>query len=121
MARDAVTVTTLAIDSGTARPTGTTVNVSNGMTIAVAGNTRKLIVELLQTDATSRVATFPKGTTQEAVRAGVGDLAITCAQNVRQYVVLESARFVQTDGAIWINFAASFAGTVAAYRLSDAA
>jgi hypothetical protein len=121
MARDAVTVTSLSIDAGTARPTGTTVDVSNGATIAASGNTRKLLVELTQTDATSRVATFPKGTTQEAVRSGIGDLEITCAQNIPQYVVIESARFAQTDGAIWINFAASFAGTVRAYRLPDAA
>ena len=118
MARDAVTVTALPMDAGTARPTGTTVDVSNGAVIAASGDTRKLLVELTQTDATARVATFAAPTDNpHAVRSGVGNLAITCAQNVPQYVVIESARFAQSDGAIHIDFAASFAGTVRAYRL----
>jgi hypothetical protein len=120
MARDAVAVTSLSIDAGTARPTGTTVSVANGATIAASGRTRKLLVELTNTNATNRVATFLKGTTIEAVRAGVGDLAITCAQNIPQYVVIESARFAQTSGAIWIDFATDFAGTVRAYRIPKA-
>ena len=118
MARDVVTVTALPMDAGTARPTGTTVDVSNGMSIPVSGDTHKLIVELTQTDATARVATFAAPTDNpHAVRSGIGNLAITCAQNVPQYVPLESARFAQSDGSIHINFAASFAGTVRAYRL----
>lgn len=118
MARDAVAITALAIDAGTARPAGTTVVVANGATIAAAGNARKLLVELTNTDATSRVATFVAPTDNpHAVRSSLGNLAVTCAQNVPQYVVIESARFAQTDGAIHINFAASFAGTVRAYRL----
>jgi hypothetical protein len=118
MARDAIAITALATDAGTARPAGTTVNVSNGLLIAAGGNTGKLLIELTNTDATARVATVLAPTTNpNSIRSGRGNLAVTCAQNVPQLVVIESARFAQANGDIHIDLAASFAGTARAFRL----
>ena len=122
MARDAVTITALGIDAGTARPAGTTVDPANDLVIAAGGNTGKLLVELTNTDATARVATIVAPTdSQQAVRSSLGSVAVTCAQNVPQYVVIESARFAQSNGDIHIDLASSFAGTARAYRLPDEA
>ena len=117
MARDAVTVTTVALDTAVVRPAGLTVTAANGATIAAGGNTRNLLVEFNQTDATARVATIVKGAGIQAVRAGLGNLVTVGTQNVPEYVVIESARFAQADGAIHIDFHGSWAGTVRAYRL----
>jgi hypothetical protein len=118
MPRNAVTITPLTLDGNVARPAGATVVVADGAVIAAAGNTGKLLIEFNQTDATARVATIKAPTGNPfSPRSPRGDLAVTCAQNVPQYIVLESARFAQTNGDINIDFAASFAGTVRAYRL----
>ena len=117
MARGSVTVTSIPLETATDRPAGLTVVQANGATIPASGDTRKLLIEFNQTDATARVATILKGAGSQAVRAGLGNLAVTCAQNAPEYVVIESARFAQADGSISIDFAASWAGTVRAYRL----
>ena len=117
MARGSVTVTAVALDTAVVRPAGLTVTAADGATVPAAGDTRKLLLEFNQTDATARVATIVKGAGIQAVRAGIGDLVTVGTQNVPEYVVLESARFAQADGAIHIDFHASWAGTVRAYRL----
>jgi hypothetical protein len=122
MARDAVVVTALVIDSSVAQPAGTTVDPANDLVIEAGGHTGKLVVELTNTNASSRVATFVAPTNNpHAVRAGLGDLSVTCAQNVPRYVVIESARFAQTNGDILIDLAASFEGKARAYRLPNEA
>lgn len=118
MARTALPVTALALDAGTAAPAATTIVQAEGATIAAAGNTGKLYIEVTQTDATARNLTIKAPTNNpHAPRAGRGDLVVACAQNVTRIVVIESARFAQADGAIHLDFAASFAGTMRAYRL----
>jgi ribosome-binding ATPase YchF (GTP1/OBG family) len=117
MARGSVTITAVPIETATVRPAGLTVVQADGATIPAAGDTRKLLIEFNQTDATARVATIVKGAGAQAVRSGIGNLVTVGTQNVPEYVILESARFAQADGSIHIDFAASWAGTVRAYRL----
>ena len=118
MARTNLPVTALALDAGTAAPAATTIVQADGMEIAVAGNTGKLYVEVVNTNATARVLTIKAPTDNpHAPRAGRGDLAVSCAQNVARVLVIESARFAQTDGKIHLDFAESFAGSARAYRL----
>lgn len=117
MARDAVAITELTLNGGTDEPAGTTINVSNGAYVAAGGNTDKLLLIVRNTNASARVVTIPAGV---GPTAALGDLAVTVAANTGvELIVLESARFAQSDGNINIDFAASFAGTVACLRLPD--
>lgn len=118
MARVNVPITALALDAGTAAPAGTAIVQAEGSEIAAGGNTGKLLIEVINTNATARVATIKAPTANpHAPRSPLGDITASCAQNVARQFVVESARFAQTDGKIFIDFAASFTGTVRAYRL----
>ncbi len=62
--------------------------------------------------------TVKAGVNPPSVRAGIGDLVITMgAQNDVAYVLLESSRFTQADGSIWIDVAAATTGSILALRL----
>jgi hypothetical protein len=118
MARDALTVTPLAGEAGTASPTALTLVQDNGVEIDAKGDTARLLIWVNQTDATARVLTVKAPTDNpHAPRAALGDLAISCAQNVPRWILIESARFAQTTGKIHIDLAATFAGTMLAFRL----
>ena len=115
MARDAVTVTPIPLNSSVDEAAGTTIVVANGASVDCGGDTSNLVIEIRNTDGTDRVATVKAGV---GPTAGYGDLEITVAATSGvELLALESARFGQADGKIYIDFAASFAGTIAAYRL----
>lgn len=118
MARDAVTVTTLASGVASTTPAGTAINTTNGAIIAAAGDTARLLIRITNTNGTNRVATVKAGVNPPAIRQGIGDLAITVPATTGDVsVVVESARFMQADGSLWIDFAASMAGICSAVRL----
>jgi hypothetical protein len=122
MARTNVPVTALALDAKTDAPAAVVIVHGDGATIAAAGDTRKLLIVLTNTFAGEKIMTIKAPTANpNAVRSGIGDLAITfAAGNVTpqvKYVVIESARFAQADGSISIDFAANTTGTMNAFRL----
>ena len=122
MARTNVPVTALSLDASTNAPTAVAIVHAAGATIAAGGNTGKLLIALTNTTAAEKVITIKAPTANpHAPRAGRGDLAITFAAGnvtaVVKYVVIESARFAQTDGSISIDFAADTTGFMNAYRL----
>jgi hypothetical protein len=121
MARTNVPVTALSLDAKVDAPAAVAIVHGDGATIAASGDTRKLLVVLTNTTAAEKVMTIKKGLGSQAVRAGVGDLAITFAAGNAtaqvKYVVIESARFAQADGSISIDFAADTTGFMNAYRL----
>lgn len=120
MARTAVTVTTLG-DGFTERVTGTTADPTNDHTVAVPFPLDELVLVVTQTDATARDATIVAGDSPPAFSAGQGDLTQSVDQDEEWIVAgLESARFLQNDGSLHIDLAASFAGTIEAYRVPRA-
>lgn len=122
MPRDAVTVTQLVSGVAATTPAGTTINTTNGATIAAVGDTARLLLRITNTDVSARVATIKAGANPPALRAGLGDLAITVpASTGNVSVVVESARFMQADGSISVDFAASMAGIISAVRLPKGA
>ena len=122
MARDAVTVTALTANAINTNPAGTTINTTNGANIAGVKNSDRLLIRVTNTNATARVATVKAGVNPSALRAGLGDLAITVpATSGDVLLVVESARFVQTDGSINVDFAASMAGVISAVRIPKGA
>lgn len=122
MARDAVTVTALSSGVAATTPAGTTINTTNGAVITAAGGTERLLVRITNTNGTNRVATVKAGDNPPAIRSGLGDLAITVPATTGDVsLVVESARFLQDDGTILVDFAASMAGIISAIRLPKGA
>lgn len=118
MARTAVTVTALAANTLTARPAGTTADPAEDHVVTIDFPLEELLLEFTQTDATARVATIVAGDSPPALSAGQGNIEQSMAQNAVWVVGgLESARFLQSDGTLHIDLAASFAGTIRAYRV----
>lgn len=117
-ARTAVTVTTLTANATTADPAGTTADPTNGHSIDPGGPTEEVILRIKQTDASARVATIKAGVSPPALEAGQGDLTKSMAQNEVWWVgPLTSGHYIQSDGKIYVDLAASFAGTVTAFRV----
>lgn len=118
MARTAVTVTTLTANTATTEPAGTTADPTNDHVISGVP-CEQLLIRLANTNGSDRVATILAGDNPPADAAGQGDLAITvpATSGVKWVGPLSSARFAQDNGDINIDLAASFAGTVTAYRI----
>ena len=117
MPRTAVTVTTAARDAATA-PAATTIDPTNDHSVAVGGETRKLLFRINATFAGAKTYTFKAGANPPAARAGLGDLVLSLNAVVR-YVTIECARFMQADGAIYIDVEAAATGDIEAIKLPD--
>lgn len=118
MARVAVPVTAISLNSGTVS-SGTAVDTSNHHVLTVPDDGRFI----LEVDNTGTVAaatvTVKAGANPPAVSEGLGDtvLAVGTAGKHRGIWLLETARYLQTDGTIQIDVAGFSAGTIAAYSL----
>jgi hypothetical protein len=117
MARDAVTITSLTLDAGTDLVAGTAIAPADGATIAAGGNTEGLLIWVSNTESAAYDVTVVAGTVQEAVRSGIGNLVYEVGAGEEAFIVIESARFAQDDGAIYLNFETGMTGFAAAYRL----
>ena len=118
MARTALPVTTV-YNSGAA-PTATAVDPTNGHVIAASATpTEELLIVVNNTFAGTKVVTIKAGDSPPALAAGQGDLAITCAASTDGIPLrVESARFLQADGTINLDIAASMTGTIVVYKVS---
>jgi hypothetical protein len=119
MARTAVTVSTITTAGGTAAA-GTTADPTNDHSVDLGGYPlEEFRFEFRNTNASNRTATIKAGANPPAASAGQGDLVITVPATTGDMTVagLESARFIQADGKIYIDLEASFAGVVIAERL----
>lgn len=118
MARTAVTVTTITANTATTEPAGTTADPTNDHVISGVP-CEQLLIRLANTNGSDRVATILAGDNPPADAAGQGNLEVTvpATSGVKWVGPLSSARFAQDNGDINIDLAASFAGTVTAYRI----
>lgn len=122
MPRDNVPITALSLNGMVDRGAGVTINVTNGAEIAAGGSARGLFIEVTNTNGSDRVMTVLKGDSPPGLLAGQGDIALTIpATSGDKLVALEGARVIQDDGKILIDFAASFAGVIRAFRLPKGA
>lgn len=117
MARTLVHATVVTADTTTADPTGTTADPTNDHYVdCTVYPSSEIILRIKQTDASARVATILAGDNPPADAAGQGNLTKSMAQNEVWWVgPLTSARFLQNDGTVHIDLAASFAGTIEAF------
>lgn len=120
MARTAIHVTTLTANTAVADPTDTTADTTNDhvLTIPAGATLEEIVLRIKQTDATGRVATIKAGDNPPADAAGQGTLTKEIAQNEVWWIgPLSSARFLQDDGTLQVDLAASFAGTIEAFYI----
>ena len=117
MARDVLAVTPITIDAATAAATPETITAANGLIIET-GITDNLVISVTHTAASKKTMTIVAG---GGPRAALGDLEVDFAAGhetaVVKFFALESARFVQNDGTILIDFESGFTGSAVAYRL----
>lgn len=119
MARVNVPIVTLST-VGAATNAGTTADPTDDHIVDLDGvPLEEVVFRFTNTNGTDRVATIVAGANPPALSAGQGNLAITVPATSGDMTVagLESARFLQADGTVHIDLAASFAGAVRAFRV----
>lgn len=119
MARTAVPIVTLS-RTGVATNAGTVADATNHHTVDLAGvPLEEIVFRFTNTNGSDRVATILAGDSPPANAAGQGNLAITVPATTGDMTVagLESGRYLQSDGTISIDLAASYAGAVRAFRV----
>jgi hypothetical protein len=122
MPRDAVAHTALASGAATATPAGVAINTANGANIASLKDGSRVAVRVTNTAAAAKKVIFRAGVNPPALRTGLGDLTIEVPLTTGDVlVVLESARFAQTDGSINVDYEAGHTGAISAVRLPKGA
>ncbi len=111
MARTVLTVTAPAESTATT-PTATTIDATNSHYIPATAKAGECVIVALNTFAGSKALTVKAGDNPPAVAAGQGDLTITIAQDAYACAVLDTSRFLQDDGTINIDVAASMTGSI---------
>lgn len=95
---------------------GTVINTTNGAVIDVSNiNTDKLILHVTNTHSAAHDITIKAG---DYSRSSLGDLVFEVALTSGEaMVVVETARFKDSDGNILVDFEALTEGTISAYLL----
>ncbi|MFE9765112.1 hypothetical protein ACFYPC_11355 [Streptomyces sp. NPDC005808] len=125
MPRTAVAYRNLVANSSLNGATGpTTVDatlVTNGVVIANAVP-ELTILRATHTDSTAHDLIVRAGDNPPALAAGQGDLTVEVAltSGIRYFGPFESGRFLQSDGAMHIDFETGFVGTIDVLRIPRA-
>lgn len=121
MARTALTITTLTPNTPTVGlGTATNIDATNSHSITLARPTTpaEIILVVKNTTASTKTVTVKAGVNPPSVRSGGGDmtaLSLTDGSTTVQYGVigpLEASRYMQADGTINVDVAASMTGTI---------
>lgn len=117
MARTAVTPRALVANGNLIGTTGsTTIDstlVTNGVSVTGAIPEQTLI-RVTNTEGSTNTVTVQSGVNPPAVAAGLGDLVVTVAatSGVQYIGPLESGRFMQSDGSLWLDFETGMTGAI---------
>lgn len=122
MARTNVPITTLTTNAATADPAGTAIDATNSHVINTAGvPTSRLAIRVLNTTASTKVATVKAGDNPPAGSSGQGDLAVSLTDGSTtatvKWVTLEAARFMQNDGTINIDIGSGMTGFISVFEI----
>lgn len=127
MARTAVTPVAITLNSSGVNVASGTVSTAldptNGHIIATNGIHRKYLIHVKNTTGSGKTVTFKAGVQPPAFLNGQGDLvsASIAATTGEAMFIIDSARFAQADGSIWMDVAAAATGSVAVYALPQGA
>lgn len=118
MARTAVAYSTLVANNKLTDPAGTSLDATNDHVINAAKPERTLL-RVTNTHGSDHDVTIKAGDNPPAFGAGLGDLVVTVAatSGVQWIGPFESGRFLQDDGTLQVDIAASHAGTITAFLI----
>lgn len=123
MANTAIPITSLGLNANTANPAGTAIVAANNHVVTPDRATKRLAIRLTNTTGSSKVFTVVAGDSPPANAAGQGDIEITLTDGSSTpqitWVVVESARFIQSDGTVVVTVAAATTGNIAVLGLPD--
>lgn len=116
MARTAVAYSNLTANSALTDPAGTTIDQTNGMVINSA-KPEQTLLRVTNTDGSAHNVILRGGDYPPALASGQGDLTVSVAATtgVQFLGPFESGRFLQSNGSMEVDFAASFAGKITAF------
>lgn len=124
MARSAVTVTDLTapvnpLVPSAADPAGTTADQPNGNTVTGV-RPEVLVLRVANTSAGAVNVIVRAGSLPLAESSGQGDLTVSvpASTGVVWLGPFESARFLQNDGSVSVDYGAGFAGKVTAFKVN---
>lgn len=121
MANTTIAVTDLTQNASVANPAGTAIVAANTHTITPTKASRKLLIRLTNTTASTKVFTVTAGDNPPADASGQGqlDVSLTDGSTTPQiaWVTIESARFLQNDGTVVITVASGTTGNIAAFQM----
>lgn len=122
MARTALTPVVLTANTVVADPAGTSVDATDSHVFTASSPLDEYVIRVVNTTSSQKTVTIKAGDNPPADAAGAGDLVATLtAGNVTPQVKfigpLGSARFIQNDGTVNIDIAASMTGTITVFRI----
>lgn len=119
MARTAITVNAISMNTALADPTDTVADATNDHVITLTKPLSKILLRVTHTASSSKVLTVVAGDNPPADAQGQGNLDVTFgAGNVTpvvKWLVLSSDRFQQNDGTVQIDLASGFTGSIGAF------
>lgn len=120
MPRGTIGVQNLVLGDGTINSSGVgTIDPANGAYIPALSRTRDLFLYVKNTGAVGTVFIQPGISTYAApaFRSGLGTVSVVIPGTAERYITIESARHVQLNGDINIDYNTGMTGTIYAYRL----
>lgn len=122
MARTALTPVALTANAVVSDPAGTSLDATNSHSVATVAPLDEYVIRVTNTTSSTKTVTVKAGSNPPADAAGAGDLVLSCtAGNVtpvtKWFGPLGSARFIQNDGTLNLDVAASMTGTITVFRI----
>lgn len=119
MSRTAIAVITASPNSS-ASDTHTDIDQGNGMYVPASAPGEQTILRVVNShNDADQIVTVNEGDSPPALSSGQSHLHVTVAQNggVKFIGPFTSARFIQSDGTIEVDFDAGFVGEIVAIRI----
>ncbi|MCA1624168.1 MAG: hypothetical protein LC778_10275 [Acidobacteria bacterium] len=114
MPRTDVIPTRLAKNSSIVTPAGTTIDatlVTNGVRV-VNAPFGSMWLEMSNTAGVSKNVTIRKGSNPPATLGRYGDLIIAVGTGTSREIFMESGRYAQSDGSLYVDFEAGTTGVI---------
>ena len=121
MARTAITINAISVNTALANPTDTTADATNSHVLTPTKPLGKILLRVTHTASGAQNFTVKAGDNPPAIAAGQGDFVTSFAAGnvtpVVKFFVLSSDRFQQDDGTINIDLESGFTGTIGAFSM----
>lgn len=122
MARTALTPVALTANTVVADPAGTSLDATNSHVFTATNPLGEYVIRVVNTTSSTKTVTVKAGDNPPADAAGQGDLVLSLTDGsstptVKWFGPLGSSRFLQNDGTVNIDVAASMTGTITVFSV----